>query len=79
MAHAAENGGLKGFAGAAPIDIEDFWRLECEFLVPAALEGQLTVERAAGHGQGNFPLARAELGVPVVRGADELTLTVSFS
>ncbi|MDI3491773.1 MAG: glutamate dehydrogenase, partial [Thauera sp.] len=48
MAHAAENGGLKGFAGASPIDIEDFWRLECEFLVPAALEGQLTVERAAG-------------------------------
>lgn len=47
LAHAAENGGLRGFAGAAPIDIEDFWRLECEFLVPAALEGQLTVERAA--------------------------------
>ena len=39
--------GLKGFPGAAPIDIEDFWRLQCEFLVPAALEGQLTVERAA--------------------------------
>ena len=47
LAHAAAHGGLKGFAGAAPIDIEDFWRLECEFLVPAALEGQLTVERAA--------------------------------
>ena len=48
LAHTAANGGLKGFAGAAPIDPEAFWRLECEFLVPAALEGQLTVERAAG-------------------------------
>ena len=48
LEHTAANGGLKGFAGAAPIDPEAFWRLECEFLVPAALEGQLTVERAAG-------------------------------
>ncbi|WP_454457089.1 Glu/Leu/Phe/Val family dehydrogenase [Thauera phenylacetica] len=47
LAHTAANGGLKGFAGAAPIDPEEFWRLECEFLVPAALEGQLTVERAS--------------------------------
>jgi glutamate dehydrogenase (NAD(P)+) len=48
LAHTAANGGLKGFTGATPIDPEEFWRLECEFLVPAALEGQLTVERAAG-------------------------------
>ncbi len=47
LAHTAANGGLKGFGGAAPIDPEEFWRLECEFLVPAALEGQLTVERAS--------------------------------
>ena len=48
LAHAAAHGGLAGFGGAAPIDSEEFWRLECDYLVPAALEGQLTVERAAG-------------------------------
>ena len=48
LAHAAAHGGLQGFGGAAPIDSEEFWRLECDYLVPAALEGQLTVERAAG-------------------------------
>ena len=48
LAHVAANGGLAGFGGAAPLDIEEFWRLECDFLVPAALEGQITAERAAG-------------------------------
>ena len=47
QAWVAANGGLAGFPGAAPIDIEDFWQLECEYLVPAALEGQITPERAA--------------------------------
>ncbi|CAM5393133.1 Glu/Leu/Phe/Val family dehydrogenase [Thauera mechernichensis] len=46
LAHTAANGGLAGFAGAAAIDIEDFWQLGCEFLVPAALEGQITPQRA---------------------------------
>lgn len=48
LEHAAAHGSLAGFGGAAVLDIEEFWRLECEFLVPAALEGQLTAERAAG-------------------------------
>lgn len=46
LAHVAENGSLAGFPGAQSIDIEDFWQLECEFLVPAALEGQITETRA---------------------------------
>lgn len=46
LAHTAASGGLQGFAGAEPIDIEDFWQLQCEFLVPAALEGQITPARA---------------------------------
>ncbi|MGQ5490000.1 Glu/Leu/Phe/Val family dehydrogenase [Thauera sp. ZXT1-4] len=46
LAHVAANGGLAGFPGAAPIDIEDFWQIECDFLVPAALEGQITPARA---------------------------------
>ncbi len=48
LAHVAAKGSLAGFAGASAIDIEDFWRLECEFLVPAALEGQITPQRAEG-------------------------------
>lgn len=46
LAHVAANGGLAGFPGAVPIDIEDFWQIECDFLVPAALEGQITPARA---------------------------------
>ena len=46
LAYVAANGGLAGFPGAAPIDIEDFWQIECDFLVPAALEGQITPARA---------------------------------
>ena len=46
LAHVAETGSLAGFPGATAIDIEDFWQLPCEFLVPAALEGQITETRA---------------------------------
>ncbi|MBI5898367.1 MAG: Glu/Leu/Phe/Val dehydrogenase [Rhodocyclales bacterium] len=46
MAHTATQGSLAGFAGAGAIGADEFWRTECEFLVPAALEGQLTVPRA---------------------------------
>jgi len=48
LAHVAATGGLAGFGGAASIDIEDFWQLACDFLVPAALEGQITEARANG-------------------------------
>jgi len=48
IAHAADHGSLAGFAGANAITNDEFWQTECEFLVPAALEGQLTESRAAG-------------------------------
>ncbi|MDO8788058.1 MAG: Glu/Leu/Phe/Val dehydrogenase [Sulfuritalea sp.] len=48
LAHAAAHGSLSGFFGAEPLGEEDFWQLECEYFVPAALEGQLTPERARG-------------------------------
>jgi len=48
LAHVAATGGLAGFPGAEPLDIEAFWGLECEYLVPAALEGQITEARAPG-------------------------------
>ncbi|MCX7155381.1 MAG: Glu/Leu/Phe/Val dehydrogenase [Rhodocyclales bacterium] len=47
LAHAAAHGSLSGFFGAEPVREDDFWQLECEYFVPAALEGQLTPQRAS--------------------------------
>ncbi|MCM2306912.1 MAG: Glu/Leu/Phe/Val dehydrogenase [Sulfuritalea sp.] len=46
LAHAAAHGSLAGFFGAEPISDEEFWQAECEYFIPAALEGQVTPERA---------------------------------
>ncbi len=46
IAHAHANGGVGGFKGGDVIDNENFWDVESEFLIPAALESQLTRERA---------------------------------
>ena len=46
LAHAAAHGSLKGFAGAAAVSDDDFWQIECDYFIPAALEGQVTPERA---------------------------------
>ncbi|WOE32887.1 MULTISPECIES: Glu/Leu/Phe/Val dehydrogenase [unclassified Acinetobacter] len=40
------NQGVCGFSGAQAISDEDFWLVEMDILIPAALEGQITVERA---------------------------------
>ena len=39
-------GGIGAFKGGDKIADEDFWDVETEFLIPAALEGQLNTERA---------------------------------
>ncbi len=39
-------GGIGAFKGADKIANEDFWDVESEFLIPAALEGQLNTARA---------------------------------
>jgi glutamate dehydrogenase (NAD(P)+) len=45
--HIAENGGsIVGFPGASSLTAEEFWALDSEFLVPAALEGQITATNA---------------------------------
>ncbi|WP_431273229.1 Glu/Leu/Phe/Val family dehydrogenase [Variovorax ureilyticus] len=38
--------GVVGFKGGDVIDNESFWNVACDILIPAALEGQLTAERA---------------------------------
>ena len=44
--HCALSGSVHGFAGSEPLGAEEFWQLECEFMVPAAMEGQVTAARA---------------------------------
>ena len=46
VAHVKRTGGVGGFKGADAIDNESFWDVKCDILVPAALEAQITVERA---------------------------------
>ena len=47
VSHVAGGGRLASLPGAEVIDNENFWDIPCEFLVPAALEGQLNPARAA--------------------------------
>jgi glutamate dehydrogenase (NAD(P)+) len=42
----AAKGSIRGYSGAEPIGTDDFWQLDSEILVLAALEGQLTPARA---------------------------------
>lgn len=44
--HVEETGGVAGFTSAEIISATDFWALETELLIPAALEGQLNASNA---------------------------------
>lgn len=44
--HVEKNQGVASFAGATSIDNEAFWDVETDIIIPAALEGQINVERA---------------------------------
>lgn len=46
LRHVSENGGVGGFPGAEKIANDAFWGVECEILIPAALEGQITTVNA---------------------------------
>lgn len=47
LKHVAEAGGVQGFPGAeACLDREAFWDIESDILIPAALEQQITADRA---------------------------------
>jgi glutamate dehydrogenase (NAD(P)+) len=69
QAHKAETGSLRGYREAEPISNEKLLELECEVLVPAALENQITME--------NAPRVRAKIVAeaangPTTPGADEI-------
>lgn len=44
--YVVEHKGVHGFSGAEAIEDEAFWTAEIDILIPAALEGQITVARA---------------------------------
>jgi glutamate dehydrogenase (NAD(P)+) len=44
--HVHNTGGVAGFKGADVMKSEEFWDVDCEILIPAALEGQINEERA---------------------------------
>lgn len=44
--HLQQGGALEDFPGVESISHETFWELDCEVLVPAALEGQIMIEEA---------------------------------
>ncbi|HRD97097.1 MAG TPA: Glu/Leu/Phe/Val dehydrogenase [Rubrivivax sp.] len=46
MPHVRATGGVGGFKGAEPMANEEFWDTRCDILIPAALEGQVTADRA---------------------------------
>jgi glutamate dehydrogenase (NAD(P)+) len=46
MAVVRRDGGVGAFTGAERIDDEAFWDTDCDIVIPAALEGQITVARA---------------------------------
>ena len=52
-------GGVAGFPGAESINSSLFWQVDCDILIPAALEGQITAE--------NAPLIKARM---VIEGAN---------
>jgi len=46
QAHVNETGSVQGFPGAEPIADDAFWDVECDILIPAALEQQITEANA---------------------------------
>jgi len=46
MAHVKATGGVGGFQGGEAMKSEEFWDVACDILIPAALEGQITADRA---------------------------------
>ena len=46
LEHVRTQGGVGGFAGAERIEADAFWSVDCDILIPAALEGQINKDNA---------------------------------
>ncbi len=69
LAHKQETGSVVGFPGADQITNEELLQLECDVLVPAALENQITLENAASV---NAKIVAEAANGPTTPGADEI-------
>ncbi len=58
QAHVQATGGVAGFTGGESMANADFWGVDCDILIPAALEGQITVANA-GHIQAKLVIEGA--------------------
>ena len=47
LRHKAETGGLRGLANADPVDASELVEIDCDILLPAALENSVTLKNAA--------------------------------
>lgn len=63
LAHLKESGHITGLAGSEEIEKDSFWEVECDVMVPAALEKQITEK--------NAPLIKAKI---IVEGANGPTI-----
>lgn len=48
LAHKAKTGSVKGYPGSKPVTNEELLQLDCDILIPAALENQITESVAPG-------------------------------
>jgi glutamate dehydrogenase (NAD(P)+) len=71
-AHRSQTGSIKGFPGGATLDADAFWDTECDILIPAALENQITLENC--HRIRTKMLAEAANG-PTTPGAEDALLS----
>ena len=69
LAHKQETGSVVGFPGADQITNEELLQLECDVLVPAALENQITMANAASV---NAKIVAEAANGPTTPGADEI-------
>lgn len=68
-AHIAETGRITGLAGTEELSREEFWAVDCDVLVPAALEKQITADNA---GQIKARLVVEGANGPTVPAADDI-------
>jgi glutamate dehydrogenase (NAD(P)+) len=69
MRHKVQSGSVAGYGESEPISSDDLLKLDCEILIPAALENQITLDNAA---EVRARIVAEAANGPVTPGADEV-------